>query len=230
MDIWDDEDEFTSQAKLADREWNRMQEGFMNVSRSGGPEPSHSELDDFEQDGYREGITAGKEGALQEGFDEGFALDGVPLGRRVGTLRGIAAGLQAFGTTGLTGTSSNSPSQSGQPSLEAEVRAIVAGLESLEIRDLMPPDLLAEQHNLEHEQAEAQKQQSESAEVDMEGNTSGGGDSMEEMLAAFASVGTKDSATTKARRREQALAALRDLEERLSSVLQQLGFAISLED
>lgn len=32
MDIWDDEDEHTTQAKLADREWNRLQEGFMNVS------------------------------------------------------------------------------------------------------------------------------------------------------------------------------------------------------
>ncbi|KIO29256.1 hypothetical protein M407DRAFT_242705 [Tulasnella calospora MUT 4182] len=211
MDIWADEDEQTGQAKLADREWNRLQEGFMN-------------------DGYREGITAGKEGALQEGFDEGFASDGVPLGRRVGTLRGIAAGLQAFVTTGLTGTSLNPPSQRGQPALEAEVRAIIMGLESLEIGDLMPLDLLAEQHNLEHEQAEAQKQHNDSTEVEMEGDTSGGGDSMEEMLEAFASVGTKDSATTKARRREQAMTTLRGLEERLSAVLQQLGLAISLED
>ncbi|KAI0315889.1 hypothetical protein OF83DRAFT_1164597 [Amylostereum chailletii] len=30
--------------------------------------------DDFTNAGYREGITAGKEGALQEGFDAGFAL------------------------------------------------------------------------------------------------------------------------------------------------------------
>ncbi|KAG8910623.1 hypothetical protein FRC01_006229 [Tulasnella sp. 417] len=210
MDIWGDEDDQTIQNKLADREWNRLQEGFMN-------------------DGYREGITAGKEGALQEGFDEGFASDGVPFGRRVGTLRGIAAGLQGFVTTGLAGRSSNSSSQSGQPSLEAEVRAIVAGLENLEIGDLMPPDLLAEQHNLEHEQAEAQKQHNESKEIEMEGDTSGGGDSMEEMLAAFASVGTKDSAATKARRRVQAAAALSGLEERLSAVLQQLGLAISLD-
>ncbi|KAG8955867.1 hypothetical protein FRC04_006314 [Tulasnella sp. 424] len=213
MDIWDDEDEHTTQAKLADREWNRLQEGFMN-------------------DGYREGITAGKEGALQEGFDDGFASDGVPLGQRVGTLRGIAAGLQAFVTTGLPGAASISAPQSGQPSVEAEVRAIVAGLAGLEIGDLMPPDLLAEQHNLEHEQAEAENQQqkSNSTEVDMDGDTSGGGDSMEEMLAAFAAVGTKDSATAKARRREQAIASLRSLEERLSTALQQLGLAISLED
>ncbi|KAG9019888.1 DNA-directed DNA polymerase alpha subunit pol12 [Tulasnella sp. 427] len=181
MDIWDDEDEAVGQNRLADREWNRMQEGFMN-------------------DGYREGITAGKEGALQEGFDEGFATDGVPLGHRVGTLRGLAAGLQAFLAGG---PSQSSASPHGDPALIAEVQAIVTGLARLEIGDLMPPDLLAEQHNLEHEQAEAEKQQqsSRSNEVEMEGDTSGGGDSMEEMLAAFASVGTKDSAAAKTRRR-----------------------------
>jgi hypothetical protein len=37
--------------------------------------------------GYREGITAGKESALQEGFDTGFASVGAPLGRDIGFIR-----------------------------------------------------------------------------------------------------------------------------------------------
>jgi len=45
------------------------------------------------QAGYREGITAGKEGALQEGFDTGFAQAGGPLGRELGLLRGVTSAL-----------------------------------------------------------------------------------------------------------------------------------------
>jgi len=51
------------------------------------------------QAGYREGVTAGKTSALQEGFDAGFAESGVPLGRQVGHARGMAtalAGLPSF--------------------------------------------------------------------------------------------------------------------------------------
>lgn len=38
-------------------------------------------------------MTEGKEAALQPGFDEGFARMGEPIGRRLGSLRGCAAGL-----------------------------------------------------------------------------------------------------------------------------------------
>lgn len=38
-------------------------------------------------------MTEGKEAALQPGFDEGFARVGGPIGRRLGSLRGCAAGL-----------------------------------------------------------------------------------------------------------------------------------------
>ncbi|TFY74295.1 hypothetical protein EWM64_g9718 [Hericium alpestre] len=51
---------------------------------------------DFTNSGYREGITAGKEDALQEGFDAGFAEVGVPLGQELGLLRGLASALQSF--------------------------------------------------------------------------------------------------------------------------------------
>ncbi|KAK0554582.1 hypothetical protein OC846_002058 [Tilletia horrida] len=50
----------------------------------------------FEDAGYREGITDGKLSSLQAGFDEGFSTVGAPLGRAVGRLRGEATSLLAF--------------------------------------------------------------------------------------------------------------------------------------
>ncbi|KAE8270851.1 hypothetical protein A4X09_0g1486 [Tilletia walkeri] len=49
----------------------------------------------LEDAGYREGITAGKLGALQSGFDEGFSA-GAPLGRAVGRLRGEVTSLCVY--------------------------------------------------------------------------------------------------------------------------------------
>ncbi|KAI0000296.1 hypothetical protein BJV77DRAFT_1063742 [Russula vinacea] len=57
-----------------DAEWTKISSSFQNA-------------------GYREGITAGKDGALQEGFDAGFAQTGAPLGRELGLLRGLASAL-----------------------------------------------------------------------------------------------------------------------------------------
>ncbi|KAH9077773.1 hypothetical protein EDB83DRAFT_2514484 [Lactarius deliciosus] len=47
----------------------------------------------FTTAGYRDGISSGKEAALQEGFDAGFVRIGVPRGREIGVLRGLAAAL-----------------------------------------------------------------------------------------------------------------------------------------
>ncbi|KAH8992535.1 hypothetical protein EDB86DRAFT_3103466 [Lactarius hatsudake] len=47
----------------------------------------------FTTAGYRDGISSGKEAALQEGFDVGFARTGAPRGRELGVLRGLAAAL-----------------------------------------------------------------------------------------------------------------------------------------
>lgn len=44
--------------------------------------------------GYREGIAAGKQGALQAGFDEGYAL-GAELGKAAGWVKGALEGLLA---------------------------------------------------------------------------------------------------------------------------------------
>ncbi|KAI0458540.1 hypothetical protein F5B21DRAFT_435770 [Xylaria acuta] len=50
--------------------------------------------------GYREGITAGKAGSIQAGFDQGFALGaniGMRAGRILGLLEGISAALAEAG-------------------------------------------------------------------------------------------------------------------------------------
>ncbi|KIJ07744.1 hypothetical protein PAXINDRAFT_120784, partial [Paxillus involutus ATCC 200175] len=51
---------------------------------------------EFTNSGYREGIIAGKEASLQEGFDAGFADVGVPTGRELGNLRGAASTIVSF--------------------------------------------------------------------------------------------------------------------------------------
>ncbi|RYC61449.1 hypothetical protein CHU98_g4768 [Xylaria longipes] len=52
--------------------------------------------------GYREGITAGKAGSIQAGFDQGFALGaniGIRAGQILGLLEGISAALAETGPT-----------------------------------------------------------------------------------------------------------------------------------
>lgn len=103
----------------ADREWNKLSNEFVNA-------------------GYREGITAGKESALQEGFDEGFASVGAPLGRRVGVLRGTTnAALALAGRRRLA-------------DLEAELRDIGRCLAQVKLSSLAPPDVQAIEHAKTH--------------------------------------------------------------------------------
>jgi len=95
------------------------------------------------QSGYREGITAGKESALQEGFDAGFASVGVPLGRNLGFLRGVASALVTF-------LQSNMCQHMEKDALLEEARAIAARLAAVRFSDIAPPDLEAEMHAREH--------------------------------------------------------------------------------
>lgn len=85
------------------------------------------------QAGYREGITAGKESALQEGFDAGFVV-GAPIGRSLGILRGISMGLVSFLAS----------------SQVDEARDIALNLGNIRFSDLAPRDLEAEEHAREH--------------------------------------------------------------------------------
>jgi len=116
-----EDDGLDTQATAADREWNKLSSDFMNA-------------------GYREGITAGKESALQEGFDDGFASVGAPLGRQVGTLRGTANAALALCLR-----------RRSDRTLEGELGDIVQCLSRTKLSALAPPDMQAIEHAGMHE-------------------------------------------------------------------------------
>jgi len=99
---------------------------------------------DFTNSGYREGITAGKESALQSGFDAGFAQIGVPLGREIGLLRGTASALSTLLSTTTDTVIAD------KPSLLSELYDIQSQLSIIRFSDIVPRDLEAEQHAKEH--------------------------------------------------------------------------------
>jgi hypothetical protein len=84
------------------------------------------------QAGYRDGISAGKEAALQEGFDAGFTDTGAPRGRELGILRGLAAALLHL--------SSRPAAELGQVQAQARVREIVGKLAAVRFADLVLPN------------------------------------------------------------------------------------------
>lgn len=92
----------------------------------------------MQQAGYREGITAGKEGALQAGFDEGYKDFGRLGGLELGRARGLANTLLNF-------------LKSSQPDLAQEAQDIVKGLGQLSMEDVCPKDQEAEKHFRDHE-------------------------------------------------------------------------------
>ncbi|KAF7297305.1 Yae1-N domain-containing protein [Mycena indigotica] len=118
---WDDD--ATAQT-ASDAEWDKISSEFTNA-------------------GYREGITAGKESALQEGFDAGFAQVGVPLGREIGHLRGIVSAVISF-------LQSTFCERADKDALLAEAREISASLADVRFSDIAPRDLEAEAHAREH--------------------------------------------------------------------------------
>jgi len=95
------------------------------------------------QTGYREGITAGKESALQEGFDDGFAHVGAPLGHELGVLRGIASALLSF-------FSMNPSHRPEQETMIVEAHDIASLLANIRFTDIAPRDLQAEEHARQH--------------------------------------------------------------------------------
>jgi hypothetical protein len=103
----------------------------------------------FPQAGYREGITAGKESALQEGFNEGFALTGVPIGRELGLARGILSALLLSPLLNTLPSDSDTADQ-----IKSETQEINAHLSRITFADLMPPDLEAEEHARQHREEE----------------------------------------------------------------------------
>ncbi|KAJ7468626.1 hypothetical protein FB451DRAFT_1368909 [Mycena latifolia] len=117
-------DEDATQETSRDIEWTKISSEFTNV-------------------GYREGITAGKESALQEGFDAGFAGVGAPLGRDLGFLRGMSSALLAF-------LNSSVCHHAEKDSMVVEARAIAAALAVVRFTDVVPRDLEAEEHARQH--------------------------------------------------------------------------------
>lgn len=128
---WNDS---TDEHDRRESDWTKISTEFTNASLS---KQSLIELT-WKQAGYREGITAGKESALQEGFDAGFVV-GAPIGRELGILRGISMGLLSFLTT------------SGEEESRVNVtRDIVSNLGKIRLSDLAPRDLEAEEHARQH--------------------------------------------------------------------------------
>ncbi|OAX41757.1 hypothetical protein K503DRAFT_735048 [Rhizopogon vinicolor AM-OR11-026] len=106
---------------------------------------------EFTNSGYREGIIAGKESALQEGFDAGFADTGVPIGRELGSMRGVISAIASF---------LSSKGQAESTSL-ATARELSYSLAGVRFSDIVPIDHEAEQHAREHLNADDPIGQSE---------------------------------------------------------------------
>ncbi|KAF4565569.1 hypothetical protein EYR40_002364 [Pleurotus pulmonarius] len=133
-------DENPSSESTRDAEWTKISSEFTNA-------------------GYREGITAGKEAALQEGFDAGFANLGTPIGRELGILRGFASALLSYiPTLSQTGAINHGVDLE---QLLSSARHIASSLSKVRFTDIAPRDLEAEEHAREHLDAEG---------IDMEQN------------------------------------------------------------
>lgn len=193
---WDD-----NPAALPDTEWARLSSDFVNA-------------------GYREGITAGKEGALQAGFDDGFAHTGAPLGRDIGLLRGAVAALHAF----LASARPLPPASGAQDGAEGagreawreEARAIAAGLGAVRFSDIAPRDEEAEAHAREHLAADAD----EGADVPEEVQAARDVESLEDMMAR---MGAGAAAPPAGRPTMEDVARL---EERLRVLAGAMGLAV----
>ncbi|KAJ2933159.1 hypothetical protein H1R20_g3887, partial [Candolleomyces eurysporus] len=160
---------------------------------------------DFTNTGYREGITAGKEGALQEGFDSGFAQTGAPLGRQVGRMRGISAAILAL---------SNRGSLECDPHIVQETRTIASQLAEIRFSDIAPPDLEAVEHAREHMQSTGEDLVVDSEELEEKRDV----ESLGDMLAGM-SAGSK----VENKPRRPTIQDFEDLKKRLESVVGRLG-------
>ncbi|TFY69541.1 hypothetical protein EVJ58_g330 [Rhodofomes roseus] len=178
---------------VQDAEWAKLSSGFTNA-------------------GYREGITAGKESALQAGFDEGFAQVGVPIGRQLGILRGIATALLSSLQTSVT-ASQNTVSVD-------EVRAITSQLGSIRFSDIAPPDLEAVRHAREH-LGDRRLEEADETETPIPEEVQGKRaiESLEDMLAQ---MGGGAAATAK----RPSMDDVNELQKRLLAICGQMGLSL----
>ncbi|KZT73845.1 hypothetical protein DAEQUDRAFT_702818 [Daedalea quercina L-15889] len=186
-DIWQENPQ-----SVQDAEWEKISSGFTNA-------------------GYREGITAGKESALQSGFDEGFAQVGAPIGRQLGILRGIASALLSF----LQGSTSH-PNQA---ALAEEIRTIGSQLGAIRFSDVAPPDLEAERHAREH-LGDHRLEEADEAELPVpeEVQDKRAIESLEDMLAQMGGGA--------AAAKRPSMDDVKELQNRLLSICSQLGLSL----
>ncbi|KAJ6526577.1 hypothetical protein DFH09DRAFT_1187530 [Mycena vulgaris] len=187
---WDDE---ANQETSRDIEWTKISSEFTNV-------------------GYREGITAGKESALQEGFDTGFAGVGAPLGRDLGFLRGVSSALVAF-------LNSSVCHHVEKDSMLVEAREIAAGLAVVRFTDVVPRDLEAEEHALQHLADSEDPGMDENEELSEKRKMEG----LEDMLSRL-TAGAPNPDTDKTR---PTIEDVRILESRLQILSARLGLAVN---
>jgi len=198
-DVLEDDDNTVPEHHFGRQEWDRLEDNFINA-------------------GYREGITAGKEEALQEGFDYGFETYGVPIGREIGMLRGLASALLIFlsredkdnhpslpgarqgaSPTGVPGAERSEEQVRawlGLTNIRTKVAEIVRALADVRLASLIPPDVEAIEHAKEH----------------------AGGD---EGLGKLAGLDATEE-------RERKVQEVEILKTRLKLVLQELGLDIAL--
>ncbi|KAJ3709603.1 hypothetical protein C8R42DRAFT_598367 [Lentinula raphanica] len=188
---WDEE---AGPHAIRDSEWSRISNEFTTA-------------------GYREGITAGKEAALQEGFDAGFATVGVPIGREIGILRGVISALLSY-------VSLHGENLPGGESTLIEVRSIASQLSNIRFADIAPRDLEAEEHAREHlemvdEDAEMQENEELAQKRAMEG--------LEDMLA---SLGSGPDPHSPAQQRKPTMEDVGTLKERTLSLCALMKFDV----
>lgn len=128
---------------IASQEWSRMSDQFINVSMAVSTICVRLMR---AQSGYREGIVAGKESALQSGFDHGFADTGAPLGRHLGLLRGLAAGLRSL----LDSSKHSHTSACEDGRLHEEIAKVCGNLFQIQFSDIEPLDSEAIEHAKVH--------------------------------------------------------------------------------
>ncbi|KAJ7145821.1 hypothetical protein C8R44DRAFT_755964 [Mycena epipterygia] len=187
-------DEDANQETTRDIEWTKISSEFTNV-------------------GYREGITAGKESALQEGFDNGFASVGAPLGRDIGFLRGMSSALVAF-------LNSSVCHHVEKESMFAEARAIAAGLAVVRFSDVVPRDLEAEEHALQHLADSEDPGMDENEEISEKRNM----ERLEDMLSRLTAGATNPETADKTR---PTIDDVRILESRLQALNARLGLVVN---
>ncbi|EJF63369.1 hypothetical protein BD309DRAFT_855223 [Dichomitus squalens] len=187
---------------------------------------------DFTNAGYREGITAGKEGALQEGFDDGFASVGAPLGRDLGILRGLSSALLAF-----LSRAPGPPSIATDPRV-AEVRAIATELSNVRLSDIAPPDLQALAHAREHLDGEGRDRDArmddeddvtDPAELNEALKAKRDMESLEDLMAQMGGVIEGAGADARLKPARPTAEDVARLKERLLAIARELGLGIAVQ-